>query len=95
MTWYDVAEPRHRRERLGRIVAGAAGQDRDVHQHAGIAEQQRVAVGLGGGDRLGRDRAAGAAAVLRDHALAERDLQALRGDAGEQVGRAARRSAAR
>src|SRR5262249_32425828 len=48
------------------------------------------AVGIGARDRLGGDGTAGAAAVLDHHRLSQHCLQALRGDAGEQVGRAAR-----
>ncbi len=59
------------REVFARIVAGMhvkAGIDRDG---AGMAEQQRIAVGRGMGDKAGAECAAGAAAVVDDYLLFE------------------------
>ena len=55
-----------RREILARIVARIGIEARIDRDRAGVAEQQRVAVGLGLGDRAGAEIAAGAGAVI-DH----------------------------
>jgi len=75
-----IGDQRHRhrgdqaggREVLARIVAGVnvkAGIDRNG---AGMAEQQRVAVGRGMDDRAAADGAAGAGLVVHDHLLMKR-----------------------
>ena len=72
---------------LGR-VAGVLAQARVDRVGAG-GDEQRVAVGVGLGDRARGDVAAGAAAVLDDDALAPFLLQALAEDARDRVGRPA------
>ena len=84
-----LGDARDRREQLFRIVVRRLRQNRDQHQDAGVAHEQRVAVRLGAARGLGGDDAAGAAAVLDDHVLMQGGLQPLRGDAREQIGRAA------
>jgi hypothetical protein len=54
-------------------------------------EQQRIAVGLGIGDRGGTRRPPGAGAIVDDDVAAEALGQRLAQDAGHGVGRAARR----
>ena len=78
------------RDRVVRKLRIRAGRDR---VGAGRAERQRVAVGRRLGRGVGADRAAGARPVLDDHGLAEPLAQPLRHDAGDDVGRAARREA--
>ena len=55
-----------------------------------MVDQQRVAVGLGLGDLLGADDAAGAADILHDHRLVEPRVQAVGQRAAQQVAAAAR-----
>ena len=55
------------------------------------ADQQRVAVGCRARDGFGADAAAGAAAVLHHHWLAERVRYPLADDAADDVGIAAGR----
>ncbi len=74
----------------GVVVAEAVDGGPD-HERAGIAEQQRVAVGLGGRRRLAAERAAGAAAVLDDHGLAEDRPEPLRHQPRGEVDRPAGR----
>jgi len=80
-----------RRELLDRVVIAEAIDRRAHHQRARIAEQQRVAVGLGGGDGLGAERPAGAAAILDDHGLPEDRPQALHHEPRRDVDRASGR----
>ena len=61
-----------RREILARVVAGIRVEARIDRDGAGVREHQRVAVGLGLGDRAGADRAAAAGAVLDDDLRLER-----------------------
>jgi hypothetical protein len=56
---------------------------------AGEAQQQRVAVGRGLGDRVGGDVAAGAGLVLDDDGAAQRGAHADGQRAGQRIGRAA------
>ena len=88
---------RHRRDEADRrkILARVhvepgveAGVDR---KRAGVAQQQRVAVGCGARHRAGADRAAAAAAVVDRHGLAEGVGQLLRHHAGHRVDAAAGR----
>lgn len=58
---------------------------------AGILQQQRIAVGLGAGNRLGGDAAGSARLVLDDHALSQRGAQGLGDEASGDVGGAAGR----
>ena len=81
---------RDRREALRRIVAGARRHRRDHGEHAGVADQQRQAVGRRGRDRARADRAARAGTVLHDRRLAEL-RQDLREEPRRNVGRPARR----
>jgi hypothetical protein len=61
-------------ERLGRIVADVGVHGRAARQRPARGDQDRVAVGIGGRDRLGADAAAGApAAILNHDRLAEHD----------------------
>jgi hypothetical protein len=80
-----------RREMLGGVVVAEPVDRRPDHQRAGIAEQERIAVGLGASDRLAAERAAGAAAVLDDHGLAENRSEPLRHQPRGGVDRPARR----
>ena len=80
-----------RRENLGRVVAdvgvyGRAGRQRSTRSH-----QESVAVGIGGGDELAADAAAGPAAVFDDDGLSEHHSKPLGDDARHAVGRSARR----
>ena len=80
-----------RREILARVHAELgveAGVDRE---RAGMAEQQRVAVGRGARDGARADGAAAAAAVVDDHLLVERVGQLLRHHARHGVDAAAGR----
>ncbi len=86
-----VRHARDRREVLDRIVAGILRHRGNHRQRAGVAVEQRVAVGLGGGERPRPDRAAGAGAVVDDHALSHRALDLLREEACQHVGLAAGR----
>jgi hypothetical protein len=76
-------------EVLARIVAEVLDEaGRRPNRRAGH-HQQRVAVGRGLRDRAGRDRAAGAAAVVDDDLLAE-DFAHLVGDAARRYWRCRR-----
>ena len=74
-----VADQADRREALARVVAGILVERRTDRQRAGIAEQDRVAIGLALGDRLGADRTASARTVVDHDALAQQ-LAHLVGD---------------
>ncbi len=84
-------DQRHRHEILDRVVLDAGVRRRRDHVGAGGAHGERVAVGRGAGRDLGADRAAGAAAVVDDHLLAEALGELLPDQARDDVGRAARR----
>ena len=86
------ADHHQRHEVLERIVGRRRIEARIDHEGAG-ADQQGVAVRRHAGDRGGRDVAAGAAAVLDDHRLAERFAERRVDDAGGDVGAAAGREA--
>ena len=63
----------HGRKILARVVADVAVHARRGREVGGVAEQQRVAIGLGTGDRARADRAAAACGAVLDHdLLAER-----------------------
>ena len=76
-------------EVLARIKARTGVQARADRQRAGIAKQERVAVGRAARDRARPDRAAGAAAVLDHDRLAERLAHLLGHDPPHDRGRAA------
>ena len=80
---------RDRREILQRIVRQLfidGGVDRD---RSGLAEQQRVAVGLGFVDEIGADDRTGTAAVLDHDRLPDRLADPFGNDARDRVGAAA------
>src|SRR5262245_44615093 len=79
-----LGDLRDRREVLYGVVI-AKGDRRSHHQGAGVAEQQRVAVGLGARDRFGAERAAGAGAILDDHGLPKDRPKALNHEARRGV----------
>ena len=83
-------QKRHRSEIPDRIVAQRRIQEL-VGGHAGADDEDGVAVGVGMGDHVGRDVAAGAGLVLDHHRLAPDLLQAVADQARGDVGRAARR----
>ena len=91
---HDVRQQRRggdRGEMLERIdVEARIERGRDA-ERAGRAEQQRVAVGVGGGGGLEADGGARAGAVLDDHLLAEACRHRLAGQPRHGVDRAARR----
>jgi hypothetical protein len=72
-----------------RVVVAVSRHSRQHRKRAHIAEQQRVAVGFGIGDRLGADHAAAADAVLDDHVLLERGRHVLRHQARHDIDRSA------
>jgi hypothetical protein len=73
----------------GRIVAGAFRDRGDIGERRGVAEQERVAVGVGCCHRLGADRAAPAAAIVDDDGLPERRRHAVGDEPRQHVGRPA------
>ena len=73
------------REILARIVTGVGIERRVDRERAGIGQQDGVAVGRGLCDRTGRDRAAGAAAVLDHDLLSERLAHPLGHQARQRV----------
>jgi hypothetical protein len=79
------------REILARVVTGVGIETWIDRHRAGVTEQERVAVGLGLGDRPGAERAAGAAAVVDHDVLLERDRKLFRNDASDRIDAAARR----
>ena len=63
-----------RYERLDRIVADVGVHGRAARQRPARGDQDRVAIGIGGRDRLGTDAAPGSAAAVFHHdGLAEHD----------------------
>ena len=74
-----------------RIEAQGLVEQRMGGERPGLRREQRVAVGLGGGDIGGAERAAGAGSVLDDHRLAPALLQLVGDDARREIGPAARR----
>ncbi len=76
---------------LDRVVIAEAVNRRPHRQRARIAEQQRVAVGIGGGDRLGAECTAGAATVLYDDSLPQDRAEALRHQPRGEIDRSAGR----
>jgi hypothetical protein len=85
-----VGDQRHRGEIVHHVV-GQVHRRGIEHVGLGVADADRVAVGRGLRDPADPDAAAGAAHVLDHHRLAEAGLHALGQDAGERVGRPARR----
>ena len=82
----------HDRREVGARVVGKVRVEPDACRlRAEIAHEQRVAVRRRAGDAGRRDRAAGAGHVLDDELLAERAAHVVGVDAGDDVGRAARR----
>ena len=81
----------HRHDVLGRIERHPGVDVRVDRHHAAGTEQQRVAVRCRLGDHVAAQVAAGAGAVLDQHRLAQRVLQGLGDDAGDDVGGAAGR----
>ena len=77
-----------RREILERIV-GEVLERRRRNDVIGRGVQQRVAVGLGGRDRLGADGGAGAGPVLDDHRLTQRRGQMVADQPSDDVDRRA------
>jgi hypothetical protein len=85
-------QPADRRERLEWIVTDVGMHGRSSGQRAARRDEDGVAVGIGAGDHLGADAAAGAAAAVLDHdALTEHGAKPIRDDARHAVGRSARR----
>ena len=78
-------------EVLERVVAQIGAHDRVHYVRRDGGDAEGVTVGRGIGDRLGADRAAGAAAVVDDERLPKLASHALGGDAADDVGRAAGR----
>ena len=68
-----------------RVVARVLVEHRRDRDHRQRAPQQRVAVGLGDGDRLAADGGAGAGAVFDHHRLAELHLHLLGDEARAMV----------
>ncbi len=85
----QVREQRHRREGLGRVGMQLVDPGIDG-QHAGVGEQQRVAVGIGARHQIGGDLAAGARTVVHHHRggqlVAQRGRQQARRDVGAAAG---------
>ena len=86
-----IADHADRRKILARIVADILVERRSDRQRAGIAEQQRVAVGIALRHRLGADGAAGAGAVVDHDFFAEQFAHLVGNAAADDRGRAARR----
>ena len=86
-----VADHADRCEILARIVAGILVERGADRQRAGVAQQQRVAVGIALGDRLGADRAAGAGTVVDHDFLAEHVADLVGDGAADDRGAAAGR----
>ena len=86
-----VADHADRRKILARIVAGVLVERGADRQRAGVTQQQRVAIGIALGDRLGTDRAAGAGAVIDHDLLAEQFAHLVGNGATDDRGAAAGR----
>jgi hypothetical protein len=83
---------RHERdwdEVLARIVTDVLRDQGAGCERGDTADQQGVAVGLGGGRGAGADRPAGAGPVVDDHLLSEHRRQPLRDQAAHHVDRPA------
>jgi hypothetical protein len=85
----EGAGPGERSEVTDRVVARLLEQEHVVAVRLVVAEDDRVAVGLGAGDRARADRSRGAGLVAHDHVLPEGEGQFLSDDTGDGVGRAA------
>ena len=93
MRHHDVRHLRHQRdgrEVLDRIVV-QLGVQRRADRERRRDQHDRVAVRRRARRRLRADVAAGAAAVLGHHRLPERSREAVRDQAAEEIGAAARR----
>ena len=86
-----VAGERDGREILQRIVAELGLHEGIDGERAVRADEQRVAVGRRARHRFGADAAAGAAAVVDHHRLAERARDPFADQAADDVGIAAGR----
>ena len=75
-----------------RVVTQVFHQMHRSHVRAGGAEQDRVAVGLGAGDLLGRYRAVGARSILEDDGNLEDFLQLRCHGTAHEVGRPGRKA---
>ena len=84
-----VGDHRDRVERLGRVMAHLEDVRVDHHRPL-VADEQRVAVGIGLGDHFGSHVAGGARSVVDDDAAAELLLELGGEAAGDGVGAAAR-----
>ncbi len=79
------------RRKIGARVIADIGVDRRIDGERAGGDQQRVAVRGRADDLAGRDGAAGAAAILDHHRLAQGGAHFLGDHAGDQVVAAARR----
>ena len=86
-------KPRHQGDagEIGAHVIARVFRDERQRGMPGPGKQERVAVRLALRDHAGRDRAAGAADVLDQHALGQLLAQAVGEDAGHQIDAAAGR----
>ena len=76
------------------ILGGIEGEPREMREHrirAQAAHEQRIAVGRRSGRGFGADRSGAPGAVFDHDRLAGCLGQPLRDDAGERIGKAARR----
>src|SRR5262249_33779826 len=80
-----------RRKVLARIVADILVERWTDSERAGVAEDQRVAVGIAFRDRACADRAAGTGTVVNDDLFAEQFTHLLRDTAADNRGAAAGR----
>jgi hypothetical protein len=79
---------------IGDRVVGQARQHAGREaERDGMADRQRRAVRRAPRDRVGRDRAGGAGAVLHDHGGTDRLAERAGDEAGDHVGQAAGREA--
>jgi len=88
----NLRHDRHRFQR-GRVEIELLVERDVAGDRRGLGREQRVAVGLGGIDRLGADIAAPAASVLDHEGLAELLLKLCGNDAGYGIDSAPRRCA--
>ena len=86
-----AAEIRDMREIAHRVIADVLVHRRPDHDDRDAGYHQRIAVGLGTGDRFGHRDAATARPVLDDERLAERLAQRLAVEPRRSVGGAAGR----